>query len=113
MSVIPAICNFKDHYKGSTFTARKIKFNFNITGAIITCQIRQQPGSPIIYEWKTGVNITVLDYLTGEIVLNQIEDFKPIAGNYVSDVQVKFANGTIQTYLKGGLRVFQDVTVTI
>lgn len=113
MSAIPSLWNWKDHYKGSTFTPKNIKFNFDITGATITCQLKGAQGSSVIHEWKSGVNITVIDLVTGEIVLNQINEFKPIAGNYVWDLQVKYADGTGQTYLKGTLKVIQDVTVTV
>lgn len=105
MSVIPSNWNWKDHYKGSTFSSKKIKFNFDITGATITCQLFAQQGSSVIYEWKTGVNITVLDLLTGEIVLNQINEFKQNQGNYVYSVKVKFPDNRVETYLKGTLKI--------
>lgn len=110
MSAIPAVWNWKDHYKGSTFTPKNIKFNFDINGATITCQLKAGQGSNLTYEWKTGVNITVVNSVTGEIVLNKIKEFKPPAGNYIWDLQVKFSDGTGQTYLKGTQNVIQDVT---
>jgi hypothetical protein len=112
MSVIPQIYNFKDHYKGSTFSPLSIKFNFNITGATITCQIKSAAkATAVIYEWKTGVNITITNLLTGDIILNQINEFNPIAGYYIYDLQIKFNDGTGQTYLRGNLNVIQDITV--
>lgn len=110
MSVIPSVWKWKDHYKGSTFTPKNIKFNFNITGAVITCQLKAPQGSLVTYEWKTGVNITVVNLLTGEIVLNQINEFKPSAGGYIWDLQIKFVDGTGNTYLKGSQQVVQDIT---
>ncbi len=105
MSITPAVWNWKNHHRGSTFTPKKIKLNIDLTGAVVTCQIMAAGGSSVIQEWKTGVNITVLNLATGDIVLNQINEFKPVAGNYVWDLQVKFANGTAQTYLKGTQKV--------
>lgn len=113
MSAIPAVWNWKDHYKGSTFASKSIKFNFNITGAIINCQLKAGQGSFITYEWKTGLNITIINPLTGEIVLNQINDFDAPAGSYIWDLQVKFANGTSQTYIKGTQKVIQDISFTL
>lgn len=113
MSAIPSNWTWNDHYKGSTFTPKNIKFNFDITGATITCQLKLQKGSSVIYEWKTGVNITVISLLTGQIVLNQINEFKPVAGDYVWDMQILFADGTSQTYLKGTQKVHPDITVVI
>jgi hypothetical protein len=113
MSAQPQIYNFKDHYKGSTLSPLAIKFNFDITGAEIICQIRTQANSPIIHEWKSGVNITVTNLLTGEIVLQQVNEFNPAAGNYVYDLQIKFVDGTSQSYMKGSLKVIQDITVKV
>lgn len=110
MSVIPQVCNFKDHYKGSTFSPRHIKFNFDITGCIILCQIRKQATYPHVHEWKTGINITVIDLLTGEIVLEQINEFNPQIGTYEYDLQITFPDGTNQTYMKGTVFVIQDIS---
>jgi len=111
MSAQPQIYNFQDHYKGSTLSPLAIKFNFSIVGATITCQIKTQSGSPVIHEWKTGVNITVVNDTTGEIVLEQVNKFNPAAGNYVYDLQIDFGDGTSQSYIKGNLKVIQDITV--
>ena len=113
MSAIPSDWTWKDHYKGSTFASKKIKFNFDITGATINCQLKLGQGTNVIYEWKTGINITVLNILTGEIALNQINEFNPAANNYIWDLQIKFANGTSQTYIKGTQKVIQDITYTL
>jgi hypothetical protein len=112
MSAQPKTWKWKDHYKGSTFSAKSIKFNFDITGVTIICQLKAQSGSSVIHEWKSGVNITVLDALIGHVVLNQIYKFKPAAGNYIFDVETdKPINQDDQTYISGTLKVVQDITV--
>lgn len=111
MSLQPENWTWKDHYNGSTFSAKNIKFNFDITGAVITCHLKSIIGN-VIYEWKTNLNITVLDLINGEIVLNQINKFRPSAGNYSWDLQINFSNGSSETYLKGTQKVVQDITVT-
>ena len=100
MSIIPQIKSRKDHYKGSTLLPLNIKFNFDITGATITCTVRAVQGSSIIYEWKTGINITIVNLVTGEIILNQIDEFNPAVGNYIHSINIKFANGTSEPYAK-------------
>lgn len=110
MSVIPAIYNLQNHYRGSSFTPVRIKLNFNITGAEIICQIKPDVNSAAVHEWKTGVNITVVNASQGEFFLNQIDEFSPEAGRYIYDLQVTLANGTSQTYLKGKIKVIQDIT---
>jgi len=105
MSFLPNIWNWPDHYKGSTLSPSNIRFNFDITGAIITCTIRAIQGSSAIYEWKTDINITVVDLVTGEVHLNQINKFSPAVGNYICYVKVDFANGESETYIKCNLKV--------
>jgi len=113
MSVIPSIHNLKDHYKGSTLSPLGLKFNSDLTGAVVVCQIRKDFKSTVVHEWKTGVNITVVDLLTGEIVLNQVNEFKPEAGIYMYDLQITFVDGTCQTYIKGSITVVQDITKVV
>lgn len=110
MSVIPAKYDFKDHYRGSTFAALPIKFNFDITGATVLCQIRKQAHGDIIHEWKTGVNITNNNLLTGDIVLQKIVDFAPEPLNYEYDVRIYFANDDVETYMKGFVKVIQNIS---
>lgn len=111
MSVIPAVYNLAPHYKGSSFSPLHIKLNLDITGATILCQIKPDVDSPSVHEWITGTNITVIDAPTGEFVLNQIDEFDPEPCRYIYDLQVTFADSTCQTYLKGKIKVIQDITV--
>ena len=111
MSVIPAVYNLQNHYKGSSFSPLHIKLNLDITGAIIICQIKLEVDSPPVHEWITGTNITIIDASTGEFQLNQIDNFDPLPCKYIYDLQVTFADGTCQTYLKGKIKVVQDITV--
>lgn len=110
MSVIPGVYHLQNHYKGSSFSPLHIKINLDITGATILCQIKQDFDSTPVYEWTTGTNITVIDAPTGEFVLNQIDSFDPEPCKYIYDLQVTFADGTCQTYLKGKIKVIQDIT---
>jgi hypothetical protein len=111
MSVIPAVYNLQNHYRNSSFSGLLIKLNLDITGAVILCQIKKEVDATPVHEWVTGTNITVIDAPTGEFVLNQINNFGPEPCRYIYDLQVTFADGTSQTYLKGKLKVIQDITV--
>lgn len=111
MSVIPAEYNFQDHYKGSTFNDIPIVFNFDITGATILCQIKKSENdSVIVYEWKTGTNITVVNASIGSISLNKVNIFDKPKGKYVYDLQIIFSDGTSETYLKGAINIIQDIS---
>jgi hypothetical protein len=110
MSVIPSKYNLKDHYRGSTFTALPIKFNFDITGATILTQIRRQPNAEVIHEWLTGTNITVNNASTGDVVLQKILDFSPDPAVYDYDVKITFPDGVTETYIKGNIKVIQNIS---
>jgi hypothetical protein len=111
MSVIPAAYNLENHYRGSSISPLHIKLNIDITNAEILCQIKAEVNTTAIHEWKTGTNITIIDAQTGEFILNQVNVFDPEPCIYIYDLQVTFADGTSQTYLKGKIKVFQDITV--
>lgn len=110
MSVIPAIYNLQNHYRGSSFSALHIKLNLDITGAEIICQIKPDVDTPAIHQWITGTNITIIDAPTGEFLLDQIDVFDPEPCRYIYDLQITFADGTCETYLKGKIKVIQDIT---
>ena len=113
MSIIPAVYHLQNHYKGSSFSPMHIRLNLDITGAEIICQIKKDVDSNPVHEWRTGTNITVVDAPTGEFILNQIDEFNPEPCKYIYDLQVKFTNGNCQTYLKGKIKVIQDITVDV
>jgi hypothetical protein len=101
MSVIPKIHHLEEHYNGSTFSPVKFKFNFSVLGAEVICKIRNASSLEVVYEWLIGKNITVVDVEAGEVVLEQIDGFQLPEGNYVYDIKIIFADGNVQTYLKG------------
>jgi hypothetical protein len=108
MGLLPDQKDLKPHYKGSTFLAMNIKFNFDITGATILMQFKSKSNSPVAFFWETGVNITVVDEPNGEIILQQVNELTPPSGNYIFDLQVKFADGTSFTYWRGNMTVIDD-----
>jgi len=110
VGVIAAIYNFPTHRRGDTFTDKNIKFNFDITGADILVQFRTNTKGSAVFEWRTGVNITVLDATNGEIVLNQTV-LNPPAQRYYYDLQITFANGVRFTYLTGQMLITQDISM--
>jgi hypothetical protein len=111
MSVIPGTYNLQDHYRGSSLSPLRIRLNFDITGATIISQIKQDTNTTPVHEWKTGVNITVVDASIGEFILNQVDVFDPEPCRYIYDLQVILASGQSETYLRGKLKVIQDITV--
>lgn len=111
MSVIPAVYNLPNHYKGSSISPIHFKCNFDITDAEILCQIKEDVDSPPVHEWITGTNITIVDPLEGKFILHQVNKFDPPACRYIYDLQITFSDGTSQTYIKGKMKVIQDITV--
>lgn len=111
MSAIPAILPEILHYKGSDFNAISIKYNFDMTGYSFLCQIKPVGGGVTVHEWKTGVNITVVNAAIGHIILNGIYKFKPAAGNYIFDIETDnpLAQKN-QSFIRGSIKVIQDIS---
>lgn len=112
MSAIPEILPEKLHYKGSTFRAISIKYNYDMTGCTFLCQIKSALGSSVIHEWKSGVNITVVDITIGHIILDKIYKFNPTAGKYVFDIEVDKPSAQVnESFIRGSIKVIQDISV--
>lgn len=96
------------HIKGDTFNSRKITFPFDISNCRIDMQFRMG-GGIVIFQWSTENN-TFEKINANEVIMNsRILDFR--SGNYISDLQVTFSDGTIYTYFKANLQIMQDITI--
>ncbi len=111
MSFIPAKYDFPDHYKGTTLCSKQFDFNFDITGVDILCQIKKKPtDKDFIYSWESGVNITIIDSLSGIFVLDQVNEFNKPVGEYCYDLRLFFPDGTNFVYIQGGFRIVQNIS---
>lgn len=115
---IPTTYNFPDHYKGDTFNGMQFTLKdtvsedaIDLTDVLIYIQFRR--GSKIgqiVKDLSIGQGITLTDAING------IFRIDPFINNwavsiYFYDVQMKFANEVIRTYVTGTQNLVQDVTV--
>jgi len=95
--------------KGDTINSKKITFPFDITDCIITMQFKVSANAKTVFEWST-VNNTFEKISSTEIIMkSRILDVVPFT--YLSDLQVKFNNGEVQTYLNAYLTITNEYTV--
>jgi|TARA_R110002153_G_scaffold136200_1_gene286044 hypothetical protein len=114
----PANYNFKDRYKGDTsnavqFTVTEtisgVTTSVNLTGAVITMQIRKGSTNSLIKELNTVSGITIVDGTNGIFSVDSfLLDIKPSQYHY--DIQFNFVGGVVKTYLKGIFNVVNDIT---
>ena len=117
--MIPQIYNFKKQYAGDTFKGVQIKCSrksgetnertpIDLTDVEINMQIRTANRVSVIKDFKIGSGITLIDAENG---IFRIDPFKnPKGGEYVYDIQFKYSDDTIDTYVKGSLSVEFDTT---
>ncbi len=96
------------HIKGDTFNQRKITFPFDITDCKIEMQFKIDPTSSTVFYWSTVDSTFEKINSTTVIMKKRILNF-PVS-NYISDLQVTFLDGSVQTYLNANLQIIQDIT---
>lgn len=111
--------NYKfTHIKGDTFeeVLFRLKINgvdVNLTGATIKMQLKQNPTTSTAALTLTSVGsagITITSPTTGQFKINeQIINIEPY--NYSYDLEIKFADNTVKTYISGTFNIIQDITV--
>jgi hypothetical protein len=102
--------NFPNHYKGDTFRAKQISLGFDITGATIKMQFKQQGANAVAFEWLTSDNtIEVINATLGIIRMKtRILDFNTVS--YFYDFQITTSNGDVTTYFNGSMKILQDIS---
>lgn len=113
--MIPAIHNLPDVYRGDTM--KEVRFELlrnevpiDLTGASIRCDFKLKNGSQTFRFSKANDKISVNEPSSdGKFTIKAtIIDFP--AGVYNYDIQVSLADGTINTFVAGTMKVIQDVT---
>jgi len=105
--------NFPDHRKGDTFSGTTFQVNvdgtpLNITGATIKMMMKHKKKN--VKKLLTSYSgITISNPSSGEFKIDrQIIDTDP--GEYVYDIEIELADGTVKTYIKGSWTIKQDIT---
>ena len=105
------------HIKGDTFEAVNFAVKVNtvamdLTGAIIRMQLRRKASDLTYALALTSIDnagITINDAVGGLFKINkQIINIEPCS--YVYDIEIKLADGTVKTYVKGNFIIQSEVT---
>lgn len=107
------IYNFPDLLRGDTFTQRNITLQqgdpataIDLTGATVRMYFKNDTK----YIRKSNGNGLTVSTPTNGIVT--IDAFKfDFAGKWEYDLEVEFSDGTIQTFIKGYIKVLNDTTI--
>jgi len=95
--------------KGDTINSKKITFPFDITDCIISMQFKLSANAKTIFEWSSEDDTFEKISSTEIIMKSRILDVLPFT--YLSDLQVIFNNGEVQTYLNAELTITNEYTV--
>lgn len=104
------------HIKGDTFEAVNFELlvnsvALNLTGCTLRMQLRKEYGG-IVYLYLTSVasaGITITNAASGLFKINkQIINIE--AANYIYDIELDKADGSVKTYISGNFYVTNDVT---
>ena len=104
------------HIKGDTFEAVNFAMILNstvlnLTGCTLRMQLRKEYGG-VIFLLLTSVasaGITITNAATGLFKINR-QIINIDAANYIYDIELIKADGTIKTYISGNFYVTNDVT---
>jgi hypothetical protein len=104
------------HIKGDTFEAVNfalLKNNvvINLTGATIRMQLRTECGGLIALSLTSvaSAGITITNAAGGLFRINQ-QIINIASGNYLYDLEILFADGTVKTWLSGEFLIECDIT---
>jgi hypothetical protein len=107
--------NFQN-IKGDTFEQVnfELKLNnvaVNLTGATIRMQLRKEYGDTIILGLTSvgSAGITITNAALGLFKINE-QIINVAAFNYLYDIEIAFADGTVKTWISGNFQIKQDVT---
>ena len=90
---------------GITYTA------VNLTGCTVLIQFRKSHNTAVVMEWSTAdASITIPNPLTGVILMKGREINIPVAGEYVYDVELTYANGTVETLFQDSWEIRNDIS---
>lgn len=115
----PGTYNFPHHRRGDTFNGHSFEINQNgdpvdFTGAEISIQFRTTGESRnIILEWSTddgSITISGAENNVIEMDAKTGEEMNVTPGTYKYDIQVILASGVTNTYVKGSMKIVNDIT---
>lgn len=111
----PGIYNIPTQYEGDTFDGFQITITqtsegtttpINLLGTTITSKFKQD--GTVVLDLSEGSGITIVDDEAG---IFKIDSFTvPSTGMYEYDIQFVYADGSVKTYLRGSMKVVDQIT---
>tara|TARA_R110000744_G_scaffold376094_1_gene490135 strand:- start:120 stop:485 length:366 start_codon:yes stop_codon:yes gene_type:complete len=114
-----SVSNLLDRKKGNT--SRPVLFEFfnddgtekNMTGVLAFLQFRAgDPNGYVKGDFSIGTGLTWVSESLGQLRLDQIINLNFPVETYYYDVRLKFADGSINTYVRGTMNVIPIITKT-
>lgn len=104
------------HLRGDTFDEVAFQINvdnvaLNLTGFVITMQLRTECGGVVALNLTSvsSAGITITNAAQGQFKINkQIIDIDE--GLYLYDIQLKYPNNDVKTYISGEFLINCDIT---
>jgi len=115
----PGTYNFPSHRRGDIFNGHSFEINQNgnpvdFTGAEIKIQFRTTPESRhVVMEWLTSDGSITISGVGNNFINMEArdgEDMDVLPGVYKYDIQVVLSNGVTNTYVKGSMKIVNDIT---
>lgn len=109
--------DLKDRVKGNTFALVRFTYQDNlgaaidITGATIETEFRFRcKTGAVVKTITTASGITIENATSGIFVFDAFTPVTWEVDSYYYDVKVTFADGTIETYVQGIVKILQNIT---
>lgn len=96
--------------KGDYFEREFIFNTLNLTGKSAKCQVRNEAGSAIIFEFTTSNSRIVISGTSLKLVCGS-DQFTIDPGIYVYDIQVYTSASDVSTLIEGTFEVIDEITV--
>lgn len=114
----PGTYNFPSHRRGDTFNGHTFEISQNgtpvdFTDADIKIQFRTTSQSNVVLEWSTGdgsITISGGDNNVINMASKEGSEMDIKAGTYKYDIQVVLPNGVTNTYVKGVMKIINDIS---
>lgn len=105
------------HINSDTFDEVPIRIkidgvNADLTDAIIRMQLRKKAcdlKSVLSLTSVANAGLTIIDAINGLFKINE-QIINVDVYNYVYDIEIEFADGTIKTYIRGNFNILEEVT---
>lgn len=114
----PGVYYFPNHQRGDTFNGHTFEISQNsepvdFTDADILIQFKATPQSKAVLQWSTdddSITISGDDNNVINMASKTGDEMDIPAGTYKYDIQVVLSNGVTNTYVKGSMKIVNDIS---